>query len=151
MIRLLQNKDYEDYVELLRQLTDVGEVTQRSFEKFVRTQYPLLLGANMVDSMVQIFVYEIDNTPFLKKNKIIGCVTTILERKLKGNTLHIEDVVSHKDYRGKGIGADLMERCIKFAKDNNCYKIVLDCSDDNVGFYEKSGFKVSGNYMSIRL
>lgn len=144
MIRLLKKEDYEDYLELLRQLTDIGEVTQCSFEKFVRTQYPLLNGANMVNSMIQIFVYEIDS-------KVIGCVTTILERKLKGNTLHIEDVVSHKDYRGKGIGADLMTHCIRFAKKNNCYKIVLDCSDDIVGFYEKSGFKVSGNYMSIRL
>lgn len=137
MIRLLQDKDYENYVELLRQLTDIGEVTQHSFEKFVYLQH-------LFPSMVQYFVYEIDD-------KVVGCVSILLERKLKGNALHIEDVVTHKDFRGKGIGVELMEYCKQFAKENNCYKIVLDCAELNVAFYEKCGFKVSGNYMSIKL
>ena len=94
--------------------------------------------------MIRYFVYEIDN-------KVVGCVSIILERKLKGNSLHIEDVVTHKEYRGKGIGVELMNYCLQFAKDNKCYKIVLDCADHNVAFYEKCGFKLSGNYMSIKL
>ena len=137
MIRLLQDKDYEDYVELLCQLTEIGEVTQKSFENFVYIQH-------LVPSMIRYFVYEIDN-------KVVGCVSIILERKLKGNSLHIEDVVTHKEYRGKGIGVELMNYCLQFAKDNKCYKIVLDCADHNVAFYEKCGFKLSGNYMSIKL
>ena len=137
MIRLLQDKDYEDYVELLCQLTETGEVTQKSFENFVYIQH-------LVPSMIRYFVYEIDN-------KVVGCVSIILERKLKGNSLHIEDVVTHKEYRGKGIGVELMNYCLQFAKDNKCYKIVLDCADHNVAFYEKCGFKLSGNYMSIKL
>lgn len=137
MIRLLQDKDYNDYIELLYQLTDIGKVTQARFETFVFEQH-------RPHSNIKCFVYELDE-------KAVGCVTIILEKKLKGNALHIEDVVTHKDYRGKGIGLELMECCKQFAKENNCYKIVLDCSDDNVPFYEKSGFKVSGNYMSIKL
>ena len=137
MIRLLQDKDYEDYVELLCQLTEISEVTKKSFENFVYIQH-------LVPSMIRYFVYEIDN-------KVVGCVSIILERKLKGNSLHIEDVVTHKEYRGKGIGVELMNYCLQFAKDNKCYKIVLDCADHNVAFYEKCGFKLSGNYMSIKL
>ena len=137
MIRLLQDKDYEDYVELLCQLTEISEVTKKSFENFVYIQH-------LVPSMIRYFVYEIDN-------KVVGCVSIILERKLKGNSLHIEDVVTHKEYRGKGIGVELMNYCLQYAKDNKCYKIVLDCADHNVAFYEKCGFKLSGNYMSIKL
>jgi glucosamine-phosphate N-acetyltransferase len=145
MIRQLTHKDYEDYVELLRQLTDIGEVTQRSFSEFVKMQLSTYDGHGIVEQfpITKVFVVEVDK-------KVVGCVSVILEMKLKGKALHIEDVVTHKDFRGKGIGAELMEHCKSFAKKNNCYKIVLDCSNDNVAFYEKSGFKVTGNYMSIK-
>ena len=28
-----------------------------------------------------------------------------------------------------------------YAQSQGCYKVILDCADDNAAFYEKSGFK----------
>ncbi len=140
MIRLLQNKDYEDYVELLRQLTDVGEVTLLQFCHFVDIR-------SINPSIYQTFVYEIEG-------KIVGCVTSIIEQKIAHNfrkVMHIEDVITHKDYRGKGISTELLNHAVNFANKSKCYKIILDCSEHNISFYEKVGFNISGTQMTIRL
>ncbi len=58
-----------------------------------------------------------------------------------GKAGHIEDVVTRKGYEGKGIGREILKELIKIAKDNECYKIILDCDEKLVKFYEKLGFK----------
>jgi GNAT superfamily N-acetyltransferase len=55
----------------------------------------------------------------------------------------IENVIIDKNYRGKGIGKNIMENAIKYAKENNCYKVVLQSGNkrtDAHGFYESLGF-----------
>jgi len=49
---------------------------------------------------------------------------------------HIEDVVTKKEWEKKGIASKLMEIAIKKAKQQGCYKVILDCSPENVKFYE---------------
>ena len=58
-----------------------------------------------------------------------------------GKVGHIEDVVTRKEYSGKGVGSSLVQKCIETAKEEKCYKIILDCSLDNIAFYEKAGFR----------
>ena len=53
---------------------------------------------------------------------------------------HIEDIVSHKDYRGQNLGLIIIDTLKHIGKGQGCYKIILDCSEKNVGFYEKCGF-----------
>ena len=48
-----------------------------------------------------------------------------------------------KDDNGMGIAKELLAYAIRVAKDNNCYKIILDCNRELIPFYEKSGF---GNF-----
>ena len=36
---------------------------------------------------------------------------------------------------------------MEMAKQNGCYKVILDCSESNVGFYEKCGFDNKGYQM----
>lgn len=55
----------------------------------------------------------------------------------------IENVVTDAQYRRKGIGKKLMEIAIEYAKENNCYKVVLLSSVKRKEahlFYEKCGF-----------
>jgi len=40
-----------------------------------------------------------------------------------------------------------MNFAIMYGKVNKCYKVILGCSDKNVGFYEKIGFSVNDNLM----
>jgi glucosamine-phosphate N-acetyltransferase len=60
---------------------------------------------------------------------------------------HIEDVVVSKEYQGKGIGEMLIQSLLDLAKDSDCYKTILDCSDEVKPFYEKIGFKITSNGM----
>ena len=78
--------------------------------------------------------------------RIVGSTTMIIEPKFihdGGNVAHIEDVVVSKEYQGKGI----MQSLLDLAKDNNCYKTILNCSDEVKPFYEKIGFKRTSNGM----
>lgn len=82
--------------------------------------------------------------------RIVGSITMLIEQKFihnGGNVSHIEDVVVSKEHQGKGIGEMLVESLLELAKDNNCYKTILDCSDEVKPFYEKIGFKRHSNGM----
>ena len=132
-MRVIYKSDFDkDYVELLEQLTVVGEVTREQFNEFVEKN-----GKN-------IFVIE-------ESNKIIATITLIIEEKLIhncGKVLHIEDVVVDKLHRKNGTGKKLLEFATQHAKDNNCYKIILDCSEDVKKFYESVGFSCKNLQMS---
>ncbi len=81
---------------------------------------------------------------------IVGSTTMIIEPKFiheGGNVAHIEDVVVSKEYQGKGIGELLIQSLLELAKDSNCYKTILNCSDEVKPFYEKIGFKKTSNGM----
>ena len=81
---------------------------------------------------------------------IVGSTTMIIEPKFihdGGNVAHIEDVVVSKEYQGNGIGEMLMQSLLDLAKDSNCYKTILNCSDEVKPFYEKIGFKMTSNGM----
>jgi len=82
--------------------------------------------------------------------RVVGSTTMLIEPKFihdGGNVAHIEDVVVSKDCQGKGIGEMLMQSLLNLAKDNNCYKTILDCTDEVKPFYEKIGFKRTSNGM----
>ncbi|MCK9438888.1 MAG: GNAT family N-acetyltransferase [Patescibacteria group bacterium] len=96
---------------------------------------------------VKTFVLETDGL-------IVGTVRVLYEAKFyhQGKlAAHIEDVSTHKDYMGKGVAGFLIREIIEDCKKNNCYKIILDCSDDLLGFYKKFGFEKKENCMRIDL
>jgi len=126
MTRLLKEEDYKDYLNLLSQLTQVGEVTENQFKKFVESQ----------SENFGVLVYELEE-------KLVGCVSYLIEQKVQRSfscVMHIEDVVTDIHYRGIGISKQLLNSAIEVSKERNCYKIILDCSLDNIPFYEKIGF-----------
>ena len=94
---------------------------------------------NIEKNQIKYFV-AIDN------NKVISsCYLAVipnLTRDGKSNGF-IENVITDKDYRQKGIGKNVIKMAIEYAKQNNCYKIILQSSfkrKDNHMFYEKCGF-----------
>lgn len=79
----------------------------------------------------------------VKNKKIVGAGTILVERKFihaNGLVGHIEDIVTHSDYRGLRLGYWVIETLKYIGESTGCYKIILDCSDKNVPFYEKCGF-----------
>ena len=85
------------------------------------------------------------------KHKVVATASIILEPKFryKKNCCHIEDVCVVKTHQNQGIGKRLVNHIIKYIKNKNCYKIILNCNEDNLNFYKKFGFFEHEN--SLRL
>lgn len=138
IFRKLEENDYNlGYLELLLKLTNVGDISINEWTN----RYKELNN----NPCIQIWVMVDDNT-------IIASGTIILEPKFIhncGKVGHIEDVVVHKDKHGLGVGKKLIDELVNIAKNTNCYKVILNCSENNVGFYEKSGFKLMERQMAL--
>ena len=80
--------------------------------------------------------------------EIIGTITLLVEPKFihqGGKVGHIEDVVVRKEFQGRKIGQKIIKFVLQIAKNQGCYKTILDCSDDVKSFYEEIGFKQHSN------
>ena len=51
----------------------------------------------------------------------------------------LQIVQEDKKYNNKGIGSLMINNTISFAKENNCYKILLNCNENIKEFYKKNG------------
>jgi len=133
VVRPLHVDDYDKgFLNALGMLTVIGPLTKSQFVE----QFTYLLKHNH-----EYFTIVIEDT---KKNIIVGAGTILVERKfvhMNGLVGHIEDIVTHKEYRGMNLGLRVIETLKFIGKMTGCYKIILDCSNDNVKFYEKCGFK----------
>lgn len=74
------------------------------------------------------------------KNKIISICSIC---KIQDNNYYINTFYTAKEYRNKGYGKILFDKCYNFAKENKATKILL-CVDKYfekaIEFYEKRGF-----------
>jgi len=85
-------------------------------------------------------------------NTIVATGTILIECKLirdYGKVGHIEDIVVDDKFRGYGLGKEMIRILTDYSMKNGCYKTILDCSDENVGFYEKCGYERKGAQMSL--
>lgn len=134
MFRSLESDDYyKGYMNLMSQLTICENITMEQFVNF----------AKKLDKNHIVLVYE-------ENNKILASGTLFIEPKLIRNcgyVGHIEDIVVDKELNGKGIGKKMVSELSNYAKKNGCYKVILDCRSDIVGFYEKCGFKKKEDQM----
>lgn len=96
-----------------------------------------------------------NQTIFVKVDDVLnvqGCITILVERKMIHNGQyvgHIEDVIVDEKYRSLKIGKQLIEHVIAYAKEKQCYKVILNCNDNVEGFYEKFGFQCKNKEMSL--
>ena len=129
VFRNLVKDDFnKNYFELLEQLTDV-EKEKITFDKF--SQFIDNLNENHI-----IIVFE-------KDGKLLASGTLLVENKVihgLSKVGHIEDIVVDKSARGLGLGKIMIDYLVNIAKEN-CYKVILNCKESNIGFYEKCGFE----------
>lgn len=80
---------------------------------------------------------------------VIGYGALVIEFKIRGGKLgHIEDIVTHPNFRNLGVGSVIIEHLTKIAENKGCYKVVLNCSETNVDFYKKCGLRQNGISMT---
>ncbi len=140
-VRLLAASDYsKGFLQLLSQLTEVGEISPESFAE--RFEFVSKLNSSY-------FVLVIED---LSTSKIIGSATLLVEHKFIhscGKVGHIEDVVVDSTYRGRNLGLKLIESLVQIARKQKCYKVLLDCDVKNIPFYEKIGFSEKERHMAL--
>ena len=128
--RNLQKNDFNlGYLDLLSQLTEVNK-NNISFEKF----------SNFIDKLSENHKIII----IINNNKIIATGTLLIENKIIHSISkvgHIEDIVVDSNSKGLGIGKQIVNYLTNLAKENNCYKVILNCNDHNIGFYQKCGYQ----------
>ena len=61
---------------------------------------------------------------------------------------HIEDIVVSKKYRNRNYGTKIIEELIKIGKEKKCYKISLNCNNENINFYKRFGFIEKGKELN---
>ena len=134
IIRKLQKEDLQNgFLLTLDSLRKSSNIDKKTAEKIFDK-----INSNPDHIIV---VAEIDG-------KIVGSTTLLIEIKFihnGGKVGHIEDVVVDKNYQRKGIGVKIIRYLLEYAKNNGCYKTILDCADDVKPFYEKLGFKHNAN------
>lgn len=141
-LRLIEKCDYKSqYFALLRQLTSCNEerITKNSFDQFI----------DSLDSFHQIWVLEEKES-----GKIVGTGTLYIEQKIihdMGKVGHIEDIVIDSMCRRVGLGEKLVGHLKETGFKLGCYKIILDCSEDKKGFYQRCGFQEKGIMMDSRI
>lgn len=57
-----------------------------------------------------------------------------------GGNQMVLTIAVHPDYRGRGIGSQLLDRFAETAKEMKRGRIALTCLEDRVPFYEKNGY-----------
>ena len=135
-IRIAELRDLDNLLKLIFQLS----AKKAEDENTSRVILERTLGGMLKNKDYVVAVYEQDN-------KLIGTATLIVQLNLSHGGRpygHIENVVTDITYRGKGIGAQLVGFLVKKAKEVKCYKVILNCSVDNVPFYEKCSFHKTG-------
>ena len=133
IIRNVKLEDLNEIVSLLKQLSPSSEEDDMDKLKDI-------LNKIIKDDCHYLCVVE-------ENNKIIGSGTLLIQKNLSHSGQpygHIENIVVHINQRGKGIGKKIVLYLIEKAKENNCYKTILDCKKENVPFYIKCGFEETG-------
>lgn len=143
-LRPLCLEDFDrGYLQLLTELTSVGDVTRDKFEdRFIK----------MKACEDTYYVTVIEDTT---SNQVIGSATLVKEQKFIHQCTaraRVEDVVVSDKYRGKQLGKVLVDVVVALGRELGCYKVSLECKDHNVKFYTIFGFEASPgqNYMQIR-
>ncbi len=76
---------------------------------------------------------------------LVGFLRVLTDRRFRA---FIEDVIVDEAYRGNGIGRQLIHFAL--AELDKVQDVVLGCTEHNVGYYERFGFKRVGHaYMQL--
>jgi GNAT superfamily N-acetyltransferase len=145
VIRFAVPDDASEILRLIRELADFEKLDppdsnaqKRLIEDaFSETPPFKVLLAEFGDRAVGYAFYFFSYSSFLAKK-----------------TLYLEDIYISNDFRGLGIGKQLINHLQKIASDNNCGRmewVVLDWNKSAIDFYEKLGARELKEWKTYRL
>ena len=85
---------------------------------------------------------------------VASCNLTIIPNLTRGCRPYglIENVVTHKTHRNRGLGKAVLARAVEFAWEQNCYKVMLMTGrkdETTLRFYQSAGFDPEGKQAFI--
>ncbi len=125
----------DSYIETLENMAKVWDMSTERAKEILQ---------NMKKQWSTIYI-ALDS-----KAWIVGTLTLLLEQKFLrwgAYAAHIEDIAVRKWFEKQGIWTTLIWAAITKAREENCYKIILDCDDFLVPYYERFNFKQDGIFM----
>lgn len=142
MIREAAPGDLDEILNLYLYLheTDVPQKTEHLYETWNKI---------INDQSHHLIVCVIDG------RIVSSCVCVIIPNLTRNVRPYafIENVVTHKDHRGKGYATDCLNYARQIAEDNNCYKMMLltgSKSEATLQFYKNAGYNCSDKTAFIR-
>lgn len=80
---------------------------------------------------------------------MLGCCMLV---PVDNNTLRVRQMAVNNNLQGKGIGASIMAFAENLARDKGYSKLIMHARDSAIGFYEKFGYKVTGDsFVEVKL
>ena len=128
-IRKLEKDDVSSVIELLQSLSSY-KPSSKSYSKICS----IFFNQKNVFSLVAVVNKE-----------VVSYGSIIIETKIRGGKKgHMEDVVTHVNFRKKKIGTKIINNLFEIAKKEGCYKVSLECNKYNIPFYKNCKFEISG-------
>ena len=137
---------------------EIRELNESDLESLIKL-YEQLDGKNgdfNVEDARAIWKNEIEGNPNIKyfgavedtakgQNVVSTCYAVIIPNltRLGGAICFVENVVTDKNFRKQGLGKKVMEKAIEFAREKNCYKVILESGawrTEAHQFYRNLGF-----------
>ena len=134
------------------------ELNESDLESLIKL-YEQLDGKNgdfNVEDARTIWKNEIEGNPNIKyfgavedsakeQNVVSTCYAVIIPNltRLGGAICFVENVVTDKNFRKQGLGKKVMGKAIEFAREKNCYKVILESGawrTEAHQFYRNLGF-----------
>ena len=130
-IRKCHSEDFDDVASLLRQLWPEKRLDAASLR---------MVFQRAVTSESQTYLCVIDG------ERIVGFGSLTLKNNLwqQGYLAHIDELVVDSDYRGRGIGTQLLNQLVRLARDRGCRRVELDSAfhrEQAHQFYQQHGFE----------
>lgn len=126
-IRLMDATDLErGFLQALSALKPVELTKQEAIDVY----------RERLKSKIRTYVAVIDE-------QIAGTASVFIEPKFihgGGVVGHIEDVAVNPAFQKHGVGRALVEHLLEECREFRCYKVILDCAEGVIPFYERLGF-----------
>lgn len=130
IIREGKPEDVPQVMALVRELA----LYEKAPQEVTNTEAMMLLDGFGDQPAFGLFVAELNGA-------VVGIALHYIRYSTwKGKMLYLEDIVVQENHRGKGIGAQLFEACLKLCKQHNYAGMtwqVLDWNEPALNFYRK--------------
>lgn len=116
----------------------------KEYKQMIQLRYEILrkpLGLHFTDEELEKEKNDI-LIGVLEDDQMLACC---MLTRMNPETVRLRQMAVHKNLQGKGIGASLLNFAENLARDRGYKHLVMHARKVALGFYEKQGYKASGD------